>query len=152
MALNHITLMGRLTRDVELKQTPTGKEVCNFTIAVDDGYGDNKKTYFFNMVAWNATAKFIGQYFGKGDLIAVEGKLTTRQYEKDGDKRTITEVLVSQAHFCGGKSETSSERTERSTNDFNTNVETTFGATETNDSGGNEGFYGFMDNEFDLPF
>lgn len=103
--LNNITLMGRLTNDVELKMTTTNKAVCSFTIACDKP-GKDSGASFIPCVAWEKTAEFISKYFAKGALIALEGRLESRQYEtKDGQKRTVVEVIVSQAHFCGGKKE-----------------------------------------------
>lgn len=103
--LNHITIMGRLTRDPELRRTNSGKGVCSFTIASDKP-GRDSGASFIECVAWEKTADFISNYFGKGSLIVLEGRLESRQYEtKDGQKRTVTEVVVSQAHFCEKKKE-----------------------------------------------
>ena len=102
--MNTVILMGRMTADPELKRTQTGKDVMSFSVAVDRGYGDKEQTDFINCVAWEQTARFIGQWFPKGRLIALEGALQTRSYEdKHGNKRTTTEVLVRQGHFTGGK-------------------------------------------------
>lgn len=102
--MNTVILMGRMTADPELKRTQTGKDVMSFSVAVDRDYGDKKPTDFINCVAWESTARFIGQWFPKGRLIALEGALQTRSYEdKHGNKRTATEVLVRQVHFTGDK-------------------------------------------------
>ena len=107
MALNHNVIMGRLARDPELRRTTTGKSVASFTIACDKPGKDNGAD-FIPCVAWEKTADFVNQYFMKGSPIAVEGRLTSRQYEtKDGKKQTVLEVTVSQAHFCGKKEEKS---------------------------------------------
>lgn len=101
--LNHITIMGRLTRDVEMRRTNSGKAVASFDIACDKP-GKDSGASFIPCVAWEKTADFIGQYFSKGSAIVVEGRLESRQYEtKEGQKRTVLEVVVSQAHFCGKK-------------------------------------------------
>ena len=92
--MNSIVLTGRMTKDIDVKSTPTGKTVGTFSIAVDDGYGDNKKTYFHNVVVWGKTAETMAQYTHKGSKIAVNGKLTSRSYEKDGQKRYITEIVA----------------------------------------------------------
>ena len=106
MALNHNTIMGRLARDPELRRTTTGKSVVSFTIACDKP-GKDAGADFIPCVAWEKTADFINQYFMKGSPIAVEGRLTSRQYEtKEGEKQTVLEVTVSQAHFCGKKEQT----------------------------------------------
>jgi single-strand DNA-binding protein len=112
--LNCVTLIGRLTADPELRTTTTGKSVANFRIAVDRAYskGDNKQTDFITIVAWENTADFISKYFGKGSMIALRGEIQTRNYEdKDGNKRTATEVLAREVSFCGGKNETSPGQT-----------------------------------------
>ena len=109
--INNVTLMGRLIADAELRATTTDKYVANFSIAVERDFKQNgeRQADFINLVAWNKTAEFITKYFSKGDMIAVQGTLQTRSYEKDGIKRTITEVLVEKASFCGGKTEKNAE-------------------------------------------
>ena len=105
MALNYSVLMGRLARDPELRRTNTGKAVTSFTIAVDN-FGKDNGASFISCVAWEKTGEFVSNYFLKGSPIAVEGRLQTRQYEtKEGNKQTVTEVVVTQAHFCGKKEE-----------------------------------------------
>ena len=111
MALNHSTIMGRLTRNPELRRTTTGKAVCSFDIACDKPGKDNGAS-FIPCVAWEKTGEFINQYFSKGSAIVVEGRLESRQYDsKDGQKRTVLEVVVSQAHFCGKKETPTDEYT-----------------------------------------
>lgn len=96
--MNKIFEIGRLTKDPELRFTPgEGKAVCNFSIAVDDGWGDNKKAYFFNVVVWGKSAEAVASFTHKGSKVAVIGKLTTRDYEaNDGTKRYVTEILADQ--------------------------------------------------------
>ena len=106
--INVITLMGRLVATPELKTTNSGVEVCSFTIAVDRNYASNgeKLTDFINIQAWRGTAKFICNYFQKGQMIALNGSLQSRQYtDKDGNKRTAYEVVADNVSFCGSKSE-----------------------------------------------
>ena len=109
MALNVVALMGRLVADPELKNLQSGKTVCSFRLAVDRGRKDaNGQTQadFFDLTAWEHTARFIGQYFKKGAMIAVTGRLQSRQYQdKNGNNRTAIEVVVNEASFCGGKNE-----------------------------------------------
>ena len=101
--LNHSVIMGRLVRDPEIRRTNTGKAVTSFTIACDKP-GKDSGASFIECVAWEKTAEFVSNYFAKGSAIIVEGRLESRQYEaKDGQKRTVTEVVVSQAHFCEKK-------------------------------------------------
>ena len=103
--LNHTTIMGRLTAEPELRRTNSGKAVVSFNIACDK-QGKDSGASFIPCVAWEKTGEFISNYFTKGSAIIVEGRLESRQYEaKDGQKRTITEVVVSQAHFCEKKKE-----------------------------------------------
>lgn len=105
--LNRIVLLGRLTADPETKQTPNGVSVATFTIAVDRNFtakGQEKQTDFIPCVAWRATADFIGKYFQKGSLIAVDGSLQTRKFtDKQGNNRTAYEVIVDQVSFAGSK-------------------------------------------------
>ena len=102
--LNHVVIMGRFVRDPELRRTNSGKAVASFTIACDKGRDSGAS--FIDCVAWEKTAEFIDNYFAKGSAITVEGRLESRQYEtKDGQKRTVHEVVVSQAHFCEKKKE-----------------------------------------------
>lgn len=102
--MNCINIMGRLTKDPIIRTTGTGKSVTQFVIAVDDGYGENKKTYFFDCVAWQHTAEFVSKYFTKGQQIALTGKLTRRQYKtQQGENRTATEIVVQEVSFCGTK-------------------------------------------------
>lgn len=102
--LNKVILMGRLTKDPELRTTNNGKNVTTFTIAVDTGYGEDKKTDFINCVAWNKTAEFINKYFSKGQMIIVLGRISTRNYEdKNGDKKYITEVIANEVQFGESK-------------------------------------------------
>lgn len=103
--------MGRLTADPELRQTQSGVSSCNVTVAVQrdftDGSGE-RQSDFINVVAWRQTAEFICKYFGKGNMIAIEGQLRSRTYD---DKRYpdvkhyVTEVYADKVSFCGGKNE-----------------------------------------------
>ncbi len=107
--LNKVILMGRLTADPELRQTPSNVAVLQFTVAVQRSYaaqGEERQSDFITCVAWRQTAEFISRFFNKGSMIAVEGELRTRTYDdKNGVKHYVTEVIVDAAHFCGSKSE-----------------------------------------------
>lgn len=95
--MNTVNLIGRLVRDNELKYTKSGKAVATNTIALDDGWGDNKRSYFIPIVVWEKQAESLANYTNKGSKIAVNGKLTSRSYEtQDGQKRTIIEVVANQ--------------------------------------------------------
>ena len=101
--LNKTILNGRLTKSPELKQTNSGNSVCGFTIAVDRNR-DREKTDFVPIVAWGKTAEFVNQWFGKGDLITIVGRIEVRSYEdKDGNKRTSTEIIAEEVLFGGSK-------------------------------------------------
>ena len=106
--VNHTVLQGRLVRDVELRNTQSGLEVASFTVAWSKKYKDNETNCFLNCVAWRQTGVFVEKYVSKGQEIVVEGELTTRSYEdKQGNKRTATELVVDKVHFCGSKSDNS---------------------------------------------
>jgi single-strand DNA-binding protein len=114
--LNRVILMGRLTADPELRSTQNGTSVVQFTIAVERGYakeGQEKQTDFIQCVGWKQTAEFISKYFRKGRMIAVEGSIQTRNYEdKQGNKRTAVEVIVSNVSFTGERKDDNSEPSE----------------------------------------
>ena len=103
--LNRVILMGRITRDLELKQTPSGVPTLSFTVAVDRNFqkqGEERQADFISCVAWRQQAEFISRYFGKGRMIALEGALRTRSYEdKNGTKHFVTEVYVDGVSFTG---------------------------------------------------
>jgi single-strand DNA-binding protein len=102
---NLVVLSGRLTADPELKTTPNGVSVCSFSIANEVGYGESKKTTFINIVAWRQTAEFVSKYFSKGNMIGIEGAIQTRKYQdKDGNNRTIFEVVATNVQFVEPKS------------------------------------------------
>ena len=109
--LNVAIIMGRLTRDPELRRTNSGKPVASFTVAVDRDYapeGQEKETDFIDCVAWNGTAEFVEKYFKKGSMIVVNGRLQLRNWtDKDGNKRRTAEILASNVYF--GESKKSQE-------------------------------------------
>lgn len=107
MSINVAVLQGRLTADPELKTTPSGVSATSFSIAVERPYqkaGEERKADFINVVAWRYTAEFICKYFRKGSMIALQGAIQTRTYEdKNGVKRTVTEVVTDNVSFCDSK-------------------------------------------------
>lgn len=114
--MNRVCLMGRLTHDVELRQTQSGTAVAAFSVAVTRKY-DREKTDFIDAVAWRQTAEFVSKYFKRGDMIAIEGVMQTRTYEdKQGNKRKAVEVVTEQVYFCGSKQSTDRFGTEQSEN------------------------------------
>ncbi len=106
-SLNKVILMGNLTADPELKQTPTGVSVCSFSIGVQRRFKDASGNYasdFINIVAWRQTAEFVAKYFRKGKPICVVGSLQTRNYtDQQGNKRYVTEVVADEATFTESK-------------------------------------------------
>lgn len=103
--INKVILMGRLTKDPELRYTNNKTPVCSFTIAVNNGYGDNKRTDFVNCIAWNKTAEFVTKNFVKGKMIIVIGRITTRSWEtQDGNRAYATEVIANEVNFGESKS------------------------------------------------
>lgn len=102
--INSVVIMGRLTRDPELKTTQSGLFVVSFTVAVDRKYQKERQADFLNVVAWRKTAEFVEKYFHKGSMIAVQGSIQTRKYEdKNGSNRTAVEIVADNVSFCGPK-------------------------------------------------
>ena len=110
--LNHITIMGRLTRDPELRRTGSGIAVASFTVAVDRDFGSRdggeRETDFIDCVAWRQTGEFVSKYFTKGSMIVVSGRLQIRNWtDKEGNKRRSAEVVADNCYF--GESKRSNE-------------------------------------------
>ena len=110
--LNHIVIMGRLTRDPELRRTGTGIAVASFSVAVDRDFGGRdggeRETDFIDCVAWRQTGEFVSKYFTKGSMIVVSGRLQIRGWtDKDGNKRRTAEVVADNVYF--GESKRSAE-------------------------------------------
>lgn len=107
--MNQIVLMGRLTRDPELRHTQSNIAVASFTLAVDRGYSKDKserQTDFIDIVAWRGTAEFVSKYFTKGQMAAVTGRLQIRDWQdKEGNKRRSAEVVAENVYFTGSKKE-----------------------------------------------
>ncbi len=106
--LNHIVIMGRLTRDPELRRTGSGIAVASFTVAVDRDFGGRdggeKETDFIDCVAWRQTGEFVSKYFTKGRMIVVSGRLQIRSWtDKDGNKRRTAEVVADNCYFGDSK-------------------------------------------------
>ena len=105
--LNHITIMGRLTSNPELRRTGSGVAVTSFTLAVEDDFKNNdgnKKTIFVDFVAWRNTAEYVSKYFSKGRMAVVSGKLDIREWtDKDGNKRRSAEIVADNVYFADSK-------------------------------------------------
>ena len=137
--LNHITIMGRLTRDPELRRTGSGIAVASFTVAVDRDFGGRdggeKETDFIDCVAWRQTGEFVSKYFTKGRMIVVSGRLQIRSWtDKDGNKRRTAEVVADNCYF--GDSKRDAEGGSYGGNTYGGN---SYGG---NSYGGNQGGYG----------
>lgn len=136
--MNSVQLLGRLTADPEIRQTPSGKSVVNATLAVDRGFGDNKTTDFIPIVAWNGLAELIAKHCGKGSKIAVTGVLQTRTYtDKDGNNRKVFEILLNGFDFAGDKLSAQTEK-----------------APQNQSQGVSDDFYGGFEDidDLDVPF
>lgn len=105
--LNHITIMGRMTRDPELRRTGNGVPVASFTLAVDRDYKTDdgvRETDFIDCVAWRGAAEFVSRYFGKGRMVCVSGRLQIRNWtDKDWNKRRSAEILSENIYFADSK-------------------------------------------------
>lgn len=105
--LNKVILMGRLTRNPELKTTPSGVSVVTFSLAVERNFakqGEERKADFINCVAWRNQADFLAKYFEKGQMLALSGNIQTREYDdKNGNRVYVTEVVADEIHFAGDK-------------------------------------------------
>lgn len=111
--LNHVTEMGRIGTDIELRRTGNGVSVASFTIAVDRDFksGGEKETDWFDVVAWRNTAEFIQKHFAKGRMIVVSGRLQTRSWtDKDGNKRKSVEIVADNAYFADSKTNAATQQ------------------------------------------
>ena len=112
--MNKALLVGRLTREPELKTTGSGTSVCTFSLAVQRKYKNDDGEYeadFINCVAWRSQAEFLAKFFNKGSIVGIVGSIQTRNYEKDGQRIYITEVVADEVEFVGSKDNGSSEST-----------------------------------------
>lgn len=121
--LNHITIMGRLTRDPELRHTGSGTPCASFAVAVDRDFGKNengeKETDFIECVAWRNTADFVSKYFSKGRMAVVSGRLQIRSWtDKEGNKRKTAEVVADQVYFGDSKRDGDNMTPATPVNDF----------------------------------
>nr|DAU75739.1 MAG TPA: Single strand binding protein [Caudoviricetes sp.] len=136
--LNHIDIMGRLTRDPELRRTQSGTAVASFTLAVSRDFSDKDKADFIDVVAWKSTAEFISKYFSKGRTAVVSGRLQMRDWtDKEGNKRRSAEVIAENVYFGDSKRETLLSNTDNS--DV---ADTSYGYSDFEE----------INNEDDLPF
>lgn len=120
--LNKCIFIGRATQAPELKTTTSGKSVCNFSVAINEKYGEKESTQFVNIVVWNKLAEVCAQYISKGKEVYIESKFTSRSYEdKDGNKKYISEFVALSVQFIGGNSDNSGKSGEGDTSPLENN-------------------------------
>jgi len=159
--LNHITIMGRLTRDPELRRTGSGVAVTSFTIAVDRDYnpkdGTEKETDFIDCNAWRNTAEFIAKYFTKGSMVIVSGRLQIRNWtDKEGNKRRNAEVVADAVYFGDSKKSDQGNSTYQAPNSYQGDTggfpETMAFARKVMEQGEQSDFAMLEDDDAQLPF
>lgn len=159
--MNKVILMGRLTRDPEMRQSQQGTSVVSFSLAVDRRFAreGQQQADFINCVAWSRLAEFICKYFQKGSMIAVSGRLQSRTYDdKDGRRQYVTEVVVEDAYFTGSRSETNTSGGRSDYNQSNNNYQRPAQPTPQQGTAPNfdefeaMGFSAIDGSEDDLPF
>lgn len=113
--INSVVLVGRLANDIELRKTESNKSVTRFTVAIDEGYGDNKSTNFISCTAWQQSADFMSKYAKKGDYVSVNGHIKTGSYDKNGGKVYTTDIMADRVQIISkdGKEKAGFTPTER---------------------------------------
>jgi len=147
--MNKVILMGRLTRDPEMRQTPNGVSVCSFSIAVNRRFAKDgqQNADFINCTAWRQQAEFICKYFQKGAMIAVVGSLQSRSWEnQEGKRQYSTDVVVDEVYFTGSRSESQGSSQESSCMPQPKSSDDGFGDIDS------MGFHTMDGSEDDLPF
>lgn len=158
--MNVVCLMGRLTADPEVRQTPNGISVCSFSIAVDRFSNGERKADFINCVAWRQNAENIARYFKKGNMIAINGSIQTRTYQDrdTGKNRTAFEVLVDRFHFTGSANSNASQGASNYSSNYSSGYSQPARQTENNfgssafSTGDLDGFSTVATDDGDLPF
>lgn len=151
--INKAILMGRLTRDPELRHTGTGTPVCSFSIAIDNGYGENRQTDFINCVAWNKTAEFVSNYFSKGRMIIVIGRISTRSWEgQDGKRNYTTEVIANEVSFGESKRNQDGGSYQPSSDSGQNSFSAPQATPQMPQDLGSDDFAPLLDTDDDLPF
>ncbi len=121
--LNKVFLIGRLTRDPEKSYTPNGTCITKFSVAVNNGFGENRKTAFIDVTAWSKSAEFVANYFSKGKEILIEGRLEFDTWEsKEGDRRSKLYVTAERASFVGSKNDQPGGSGEASSSGYSQNT------------------------------
>lgn len=111
--MNKVLILGRITKDIELKTTPAGVSVCSFNVAVNRRFAKDgqREADFIKCVAWRSTAECISKYFSKGEMIGIVGSLTTGKYEKGGQTHYTTDVIVDEMYFVDRKNKEETDAT-----------------------------------------
>ena len=151
--LNHIVIMGRLTRDPELRYTSSNIPVASFTVACDRDYGKGengeRQTDFINCSAWRSTGEFVSKYFQKGSMAVVSGRLQLRDYtDRDGNKRTAAEIVADNVYFGESKRRDGGDDSARSENSFRAPAPQSFESAKNQASS----FHEIDEVDGDLPF
>lgn len=110
--MNTVIMIGRLTKDPELKYTQSGKAVANFDIAVDRPFSKEKETDFFRVQVWGKVGENVANYLTKGSKAGIRGRIQNRSYEVDGNKRYITEIIAEEVQFLDSKAEKTEKKEE----------------------------------------
>lgn len=142
--MNKVILIGRICKDIELRYTQSNNAVAQFVLAVNTGRKDQQGkdiADFINIIVWNKQAENCSQYVGKGSQIAVLGRITTRSYEKDGQRRYVTEVVAENVQFLDSKNNGNANETQSNTEETQNEVQDPFA--EMGD---------IVQNDVDLPF
>lgn len=147
--LNTLILQARFVEDPELKHTQSGSAVSHPRIAWSEKFKDNESTLFLNCSVWGKLAEFICNYFKKGDMAVISGKLVTRTYEKDNEKRYLNELIIEKCNFCGSKK---GEDSSDNKSVLNYIPDKKFNNSENNSNNFSQEQFGFEDEDGDLPF
>ena len=151
--LNHIVIMGRLTRDPELRNTQSGVSVTSFTVAVDRDFGGRdggeRQTDFIDCVAWRQTGEFVSKYFRKGSMIVVSGRLQSRKWQdRDGNNRTSWEINADNVYFGESRRDSETSRDSYPVPAGNSNS----GRSQQNGPTQNDTVWGDLADDGELPF
>lgn len=155
--LNHIVIMGRLTRDPELRYTSSNIPVASFSVACDRdfGKGENgeRQTDFINCTAWRSTGEFVSKYFQKGSMIVVSGRLQIRDYtDRDGNKRTAAEIVADNVYFGESKRRDGGDDPARSESGFRAPAPQSYDSANHVTPSADKGFSEIDEVDGDLPF
>ena len=158
--LNHIVIMGRLTRDPELRTTQSGVSVTSFTVAVDRDFGGRdggeRQTDFVDCVAWRSTGEFVSKYFHKGSMIVVSGRLQSRKWQdREGNNRVSWEINADNVYFGESRRESDSNRADSYSNNYASNSGGNYGGFDSGRSGApapSNTFVELDDGDGELPF